>query len=93
MAITDVTAAAAPDLNGDSFIDLVLARRVADQVDLWLMDVDREWVPNRPDALDIPLPMALAAADVSGDGHLDLVVGSALGGTRPAQLWVVNQRP
>jgi hypothetical protein len=90
--VEDATNMITPDLNGDGFLDIAVARTGRDEVGLWLTDVDREWVPNRPDAIEISAPVALGAADLGGNGRMDLVVGTRAVGRTPATLWALKQR-
>jgi len=85
---TDATAAAAGDVNGDGFTDVVLVRGMAGAAaELYLNVVDRNNSSRRILA-DLPLLIGDAAAassltlvDLERDGDLDLVTTSSTGGS------------
>ncbi|MBN1477996.1 hypothetical protein JXA47_14670 [Candidatus Sumerlaeota bacterium] len=93
IGLEGIADAAAVDLNGDSFLDLVLARPEHDEVTIWLMDVDREWQPNSPSTLEIPSPVAIGSVVPPGGNRPALLVGSAAGRDGAAKVRVITQRP
>lgn len=69
-------AIAAGDLDGDGAVDLAVAAKGADRVDLWLGDGTGHFTL----ATTLPAgfgPSALAVPDLDGDGCLDLVIVNA----------------
>jgi hypothetical protein len=91
--IDGIADAAAVDFNGDTFLDLALARPEHDEVMLWLMDVDREWQPNTPSVLEIPSPVAVSSMVLPSDDRPALLVGSAAGRDGAAKVRVIPRRP
>jgi hypothetical protein len=76
IALAGITDAVLADLNGDQFQDMVFVRPGEDELALWLVNIDRAWVENRPARVRVPEPRAVTSADVNRDGSVDLIVAS-----------------
>jgi hypothetical protein len=65
------------DFNGDGKVDIAVADLNGDQIFVYLGHGDGTFsaAPGSPFSDPVSLPWSLAAADVNGDGHLDLIIG------------------
>ncbi|HYM81612.1 MAG TPA: VCBS repeat-containing protein, partial [Candidatus Limnocylindria bacterium] len=78
--LTTIVAMATGDFNGDAWADLVIAEKDSNSAVLWLNDQTGRF--SRGPVVSLAgTPLTLAAADLTGDTHLDLIATLATAGS------------